>query len=356
MNKQRLVIKIGSNTLLPDGSLQTSYFERLFTVLKKLRDVGYAPILVLSGAVAAGKLLTGLGTKQSRAAVGQMQVFHLAQTAAAHAGIPLAALLLSREDIVHRSRYETLRQTLTDLLAAGVVPIINENDATTVAGATAFVDNDQLATIVAMMVEADALFLLTGVEGVFTENPLRNERAALILEIPEINVELLRRLAHGKTPGGRGGMERKLWAARIATASGIPTHIMQGARPELLTETLLEGKPQGTRCLAKKEGRREFSLKDRWILSAHNSGASIRLDAGAARAIKERKSLLAVGVKWVCGNFHEKESVELLDEESEVIALGLPSLSSRKLTTLVRAEGKPYNVEIMHADNIRLLI
>lgn len=356
MSVKRCVVKIGSSVLLSQSSPNARFFDALFVEMGRLQKAGWAPLLVLSGAVATGKTLSNLKTKQALAAFGQLALLSSVQTSAQNTNVSTALLLLSREDILNRERYETLRQTLDDLLDHKIIPIINENDATALSAAPDFRDNDHLATIVAMIVEADRLALLTDVEGVYPQDPRKDSAIAVIPTIENINLEIIKRLAHGKSLVGRGGMAGKLTAARMATAAGITTHIMNGDEPRRLTDVILGQAQAGTVCLPRSHASVDFSRRDRWLLSAQNTGASIRVDSGAAAALKKRKSLLAVGVQEIFGNFDEKECVELVDDQRETIALGLTTLSSPALQKLLRAKEKPYNVEVVHADNLRLLI
>lgn len=353
MTGRRLVIKIGTHTLLQKSKQLPEYFREFFDALEELMRKDYRPLLVLSGAVATGKTRQ-FTSSQARAAVGQMIILHIAAEEAARCGVETALLLLSREDIVNRTRYDTLRATLAELTSASAVPIINENDATATSNSPDFVDNDQLAAIVALSVHAKALYLLTHVDGVFSENPERSDAAEFIREIPNINVEIMKRIARGKTIAGRGGMEGKLRAARIATAVGIPTTIMSGKNPRLLIENVLGVASHGTRCLPRAR-ETNISPRDQWILSSQNTGASIELDTGAVEAVKKRKSLLAVGVRKLYGTFEKGECVELIDRNEETIALGKSTLSSAELQKLVEQPEKPYDTEVVHADYIFLL-
>lgn len=349
---QCAVVKISSQLSVADGRVQTAYLDRLFQACAEAQAGGWHILIVLSGAVAAG---TGPESTQARAAVGQLALAHAVfETAAAHHAKP-ALILLSREDIVNRVRFQTLEETFDDLLDHGIIPVINENDAAA-ARKNDFLDNDQLATIVAVAAKAEKLLLLTNVDGVYSDNPKTNAAATIVPEIPNVNLRIIEQLAQGKSLTGRGGMEGKLRAARIATAAGITTVIMDGADPQRIPHVLVRGATFGTRCLPRTHARGDLTFRDRWILSAQNSGASIQLDRGAADAIRQRKSLLAVGIRQTFGTFSEHECVELLDPHRETIALGLTALSSRKLEKLLRGPEKPFNVEVVHADNIHLLL
>lgn len=355
MNTHSVVIKIGSQLVLKGSELSEQFFGELFSQIKLLTDKGWQPVIVLSGAVARGKAIETLTGKHARAAFGQLELARVCAEAGEKNKVRTALMLVTKDDIINRTRYDTLQRTLADLAHAGIVAIINENDATTLVGVNDFVDNDQLASIIALMIHADRLILMTNVEGVFSANPAIDSQARLITEIKNINLEIIQRTLDGKTEHGRGGMDGKLRAARIATAVGITTHIVKGTNPSILTDILVNEKKQGTLCCARGRDLKDFTARERWIVSAQNSGASVQLDAGAAAAVKARKSLLAVGIQKVYGTFEQKECVELLDAEKETIALGLSEISSRRLGELLAQKEKQYDVEVVHANNLRLL-
>lgn len=352
---KRIVIKIGSQLVVKTIALDRLYLTEICREIAFLLKKQWQPLIVLSGAVATGKQHLPLYTKHAQAAYGQSYLTAAITQAAEEIKLPIAQLLLTRDDILQREHYSTTRATLEELITKGVIPIINENDATTLKGRSAFEDNDQLATIIALMMEADRLLLLTSVAGVFSSDPDNNRGAELIRKIANINLEIIRRIGRGKTTLGRGGMAGKLKAARLATAVGIATCIADGRNPRSLSKIVLQDCIQGTLCLPRSLKSDPLSERERWILSAQNTGASIQLDAGAVEAIKNRRSLLAVGVKKIFGHFTHNECVELLDPHHETIALGLTKLSSRELAQLLKSAKKPFNIEVVHADNLRIL-
>jgi len=166
---QRIVIKVGSNVLIKHGQIDRAFYDALFREINSLKQERWQPILVLSGAIASGEAQAQLRTKQAAAAYGQLVVINSVQEVARQFNVPLGLLLLSREDIANRQRYEALRETLSDLANNSIIPIINENDATAQTGQTDFRDNDHLAAIVAMIVEAERLVLMTDVDGVYED-------------------------------------------------------------------------------------------------------------------------------------------------------------------------------------------
>ena len=310
---------------------------------------------MLSGAVGAGKAhTTMLARKQAYAAVGQLRALDTAFHAAQKEGVELAMLLLSREDIVNRERYLSLQETVVELLLARITPIFNENDATSAISKHDFTDNDHLATILAVTMGADVLVLLTSVDGLYTANPEEHADATFIPEVHNINKDVIRN-GVGTSSLGRGGMSGKLKAARLATAAGIPTVIANANTPEILTRLLLQKERCGTMCHAQHDRRTKLTNRDRWVMSAQHSGASVTVDAGAKAALGQRKSLLAVGVKAIEGIFEMGDSIEVIDDQEETIALGLASVNSKTLAALMKQAQKPFGVEVIHADNLILL-
>ncbi|MFH0853224.1 MAG: glutamate 5-kinase [bacterium] len=350
-----IVCKIGSQVITSEGQISQGFLTNFFKELKRIHEAGWQPILVVSGAVATGRSQTKLESKQARAAFGQLKLMRELAKLAEQQDLKTALLLISREDIINRARYEALRQTLEELTHQDIIPVINENDATALPDQTEFLDNDQLATIIAIVAQADRLFLLTNVDGIFTNDPRLNPSAKLIDEIEFISQQTIRQVAKGSTSSGRGGIRGKLRAARIATAAGIPTIILNGTKPEQLSEVILSGASHGTYCLLRKQNVVDLKTRDRWLLSAQNSDARIQLDSGAIQALKNRKSLLAVGIQQICGQFDAKDCVELIDSKKEVVALGQTTISSQELEKMLKQSEKPYNVEVIHADNIFLL-
>jgi glutamate 5-kinase len=352
---QRAVIKVGTQSLIRDGVIHSEILEQLFHQISTLTKQGWECLLVLSGAVGSGKAHTGVLTrKQAYAAVGQLRALDVAFHAAEAEEVELAMLLLSREDIVNRERYRSLQETVEELLRAQMTPIFNENDATSASSRHDFTDNDHLATILAVTMGADILVLLTSVDGLYTANPQEHADASFIPEVHNINKDVIRN-GVGTSSLGRGGMSGKLKAARLATAAGILTIIANANTPDILNRLLLQKEHCGTICHPQHDRRKKMTNRDRWVMSAQHSGASVTVDAGARAALMRRKSLLAVGVKSMEGEFEEGTSIEVVDDQEETIALGLASLDSRQLQGLLHQEQKPFGVEVIHADNLILL-
>ena len=355
--KSLIVIKIGSRIVL-ESLFGTSVDEanevirNLFVTVHALVQSGQQVVLVVSGAVGTGKREGVLETIQAQAARGQFILTTKLATFAPE-DMRLALLLISSEDIVNRKRYLSLQETFAELLGAGVVPIVNENDATTIKGQNDFPDNDHLAAILSITLGASRVFLLTDVDGVYSRHP-KEIGAELYTEIANVNKELLQAASGKGSTISRGGMLGKLQAARLATAAGITTHIINGNLPERIA-SILKGEQFGTTCLPRTHSGVELNNRDRWLMSAKAGSGTIQLDKGAGAAVRMRKSLLAVGVQKVYGSFTAGDCVEIVDHMKETIAIGLVNQGGDALSAMLTQTEKPYGVEIVHADNLILI-
>lgn len=352
-----VVIKIGSNSLLDErGNISQAFLQRVVDVVQGLQSRGKFPLLVLSGAVATGAsdtpTLTSYG---ARAARGQLVVNTFMHQLSQAAGVKFGQFLLSRQDIIERDRYITLQKTFHECLAACIIPLINENDATASSKAHDFVDNDQLATIVGVVVGAESIFLFTNVAGVFRTAPNGNNNhdQTPIARITDVNKELMSLHVGKKSLAGRGGMESKLRAARLASFVGITTYILSGRILEHALKIIDGEECCGTICLPWPQPI-PLTERSRRLIVSHTSSASIKVDAGAVNALRQRKSLLAVGVTHVYGAFEADDSVEIIDHENRPVALGVSALSGTDLGKIITAKQRPFNVEVIHADNLIL--
>lgn len=365
---RRVVIKVGSSSLHhPQGGLDDQAIAEIVTVIASLKQKGIECILVSSGAVAAGMGQLGLRVrprdvagKQAVSAVGQgVLIERYARNLEKHALVG-AQILLSRIDLAEASRYRNAQNTLEKLLRLHVVPIINEND-TVAVDELCFGDNDTLSALVAGLVGADLLVLLTDVDGLYTCNPKKNQSAELIKEVSEISAVECMASGAGTTMG-TGGMVTKLRAAKIATRFGIGMLLLNFTRiRELLTMT--EGqKGEGTFFLPVKH---RLAGRKRWIAYAGLSEGSIQVDQGAAKAlIEEGKSLLAKGILTTEGTWERKEIVRIVNLQGEEIARGVAELSSDEvqkvkglhseiiLKHIPDFEGE----EVVHRDNMTLMV
>jgi glutamate 5-kinase len=341
----RLVVKLGTQVVTLDGiELAVERLLGLCESLARLRKRGVEVILVSSGAVGMGMRALGLkerprslGLRQACAAVGQGHLMHVYTGAFAARGVVAAQVLLTQEDLGDRDRALCLRTTLMRLLELGTIPILNENDSVSVRelvdhrrregqGAASgpsgvvnvFGDNDGLSARVSVVVDADALILLTNVDGLFTANPAQDPTATRIRELPLVDEAALGR-AEGGSAGGLGGMASKLEAARLASAEGATVVIANGGEPDVI-ERILAGEDLGTVIpAAERRGQRWRRI----AIAGRQRGALIVND-GALKAIGERKaSLLPVGVVRVEGDFEQGEVVEIRDGSGRVHGRGL---------------------------------
>lgn len=356
---RRLLVKVGSSSLTDSsGALDPARLAKLVDALAAARERGQDVVLVSSGAMAAGmrplKLKhrpRDLASKQAAASVGQsLLVGHYGTFFARH-GLAVGQVLLTVEDVARQDHYRNALRTFTKLLELGVVPIVNEND-TVATHEIRFGDNDRLAALVAHLVGADALVLLSDVDSLYTAHPkaLGAERISLVPDIDELEVD-----TDGKGAEiGTGGMTTKLQAARIATSSGIPVVL---ASAEAANDALT-GEPVGTLFLP--TGKRR-ARKLMWLAYASITQGELVLDAGAVRAVTERKaSLLPAGIIEVRGSFEAGDPVRLVNETGHVVARGLVNFDSEELPAMIGRStrelaenlGAHFDREVVHRDDL----
>jgi glutamate 5-kinase len=369
---ETVVVKVGSRVLTrEDGALDDNRVAAIADQLAKLRLDGRKPVLVSSGAVAAGmgrlgwkRRPTDLAELQAAAAVGQSRLIESYNKALAPHGLNAAQILLTAEDLQHRTRYLNVRNTIFALFGVGALPIINENDTVAVDElAISFGDNDRLAALVTNLLRAPLLVLLSDVEGLYDRNP--SEPGATVVSVVTNLEEAQRNLVHdGVGPQraqlSRGGMASKLRAARIAASAGESVVIASGRRPNVLLD-ILAGAEVGTLILA--EGRAVASRK-RWIGWSATPRGRLTLDAGATTAVESKgRSLLAVGVAAVEGNFVKGDVVALVDSTGREFARGLSNYSAPQMVTIAGQPTDriaellgqcPYD-EVVHRDNLVVL-
>jgi glutamate 5-kinase len=370
---KRVVIKLGSSLFFNDSG--NVALGRIFSFIEDIAEArlnGRQVIVVSSGAVALGsnalKMKSSsalLVQKQAFAAVGQSRLMNLYEQGFAKYGLNAAQVLLTEEDFSNRTRYLNLRNTLLKLLEMGVVPVINENDTVSTneleitERSPSFGDNDKLSALVMSKLEAQALILLSDVDGLFTDNPRTNREAALIAEVDEITPEI-EALATGKSLRGRGGMSTKLQAARIAMNSGGMAVIANGSKAGVLRR-ILAGETEGTLFLGKAE---TLSSKRRWIAFASSVAGRIHINEGALNAIlKKNASLLYAGVTRVESEFDLGDVVSIVGPNGQEVARGIVNYSSSDAAKLVGkhsdeiarvASAKNYDAVITR-DNIAFL-
>ncbi|VAW57391.1 Glutamate 5-kinase / RNA-binding C-terminal domain PUA, partial [hydrothermal vent metagenome] len=326
-NAKRWVIKIGSSLITDDGrGLDAKAIKGWAQQIAQLRQQGKEILLVSSGAVAEGMVRLNwqqrpkaLHDLQAAAAVGQMGLIQTYESCFQHHGIHSAQILLTHDDLSDRGRYLNARSTLSALLSFGVIPIINEND-TVATNEIRFGDNDTLAALVANLVEADALIILTDQQGLFSEDPRKNPNAKLI-SIGHANDAKLHKMASSSGGAlGQGGMSTKLSAAQRAARSGTATLITSGHNENALLN-IAKASENGTFLLPEAE---PMAARKQWLAGHLKVSGKVMLDKGASKVLLESgKSLLAVGVTAVSGDFVRGEMVACINHEGQEIARGL---------------------------------
>ncbi|MBD2260434.1 glutamate 5-kinase [Pseudanabaena sp. FACHB-2040] len=337
-----LVIKIGTSSLtaLDSGHLALSTLATLVETLCQLRRDGHRVVLVSSGAVGVGCRRLGLterpktiSMKQAVAAVGQGRLMRVYDDLFTSLNQPIAQVLLTRSDLVQRSRYVNSYRTFRQLLQLGVIPIVNEND-TVAVEELKFGDNDTLSALVASLIEADWLFLLTDVDRLYSADPRYHPDAKPIQWVERIDQLADLNIAVGErgSQWGTGGMVTKIAAARIATSAGIRTVITEGRRPENILK-ILQGEPLGTQ-FAPHAG--PVNARKRWIANSLVPVGRLYLDSGAVKAICEAgKSLLAAGITEIEGEFQRQDAVQLCSATGDEIARGIVNYSHQELQQIL---------------------
>ncbi len=366
---QRMVVKLGTSLLTGgSGRLDHDVMSRLVAQVAQLHQQGVEILVVSSGAMAAGRQRLGLAGKikgipfkQVLCSVGQSHLMHIYEELFGQYDIPVAQALLTKADLSDRSGYLNARNTLLALLQLRVLCIVNENDVVAVdeLDEAKFGDNDNLSAMVANLIDADLLLLLTDTAGLHTADPRRDPSARLIPEVKRIDAEI-ERLADKAGTLGIGGMVTKIEAAKLATASGVTVIIANGREPDIILR-LAHGERAGTRFLpttARLESRK------RWMLSGLCTSGQLVVDAGAATALKKQnRSLLAAGIKEARGNFDRGDLVEIYDTEGLHLGCGLVNYSSGEINLIKGAHsgkiatllGIDFGPEVVHRDNLAVL-
>jgi glutamate 5-kinase len=359
---KRVVVKLGSGVLSAGGDgLDAATMRRLASDVADARENGWEVVVVSSGAILAGRERLALSgrpstqLKQAAAAVGQSRLIRAWESAFARPKITVAQILLTADDLRHRERYLNARSTLLTLLRLGVVPIVNEND-TVAVEEIKFGDNDGLSALVAGLVDASLLVLLTDQDGLFTDDPRTNPGARLIARVrPGESPARAGRAG----PSGTGGMESKVRAAGRAAENGISAAIANGAKPGALS-ALLAGREAGTRFDA---GEKPLAKRRQWLAFASQPKGRIVVDAGAREALVARsKSLLATGVRSLSGVFSPGDVVSLVEGGVE-FARGLTNFGAGDLerirglksSQIEAALGHKPADEVVHRDNLAVL-
>ncbi len=361
-----LVIKIGTSTLTrpATGDLHISAIAHLVEVIVELRRQGYGVVLVSSGAVGVGCTRLGitdrpqkLTTRQAVAAVGQSRLMGIYDDFFGQFQQPVAQVLLTRANLVERQHYVNVSNTFQELLDMGILPIVNEND-TVATEELKFGDNDTLSALVASLVQAQWLFLLTDVDGLYSADPRRFPEAERILAVSgsELRSLAVDTSSEGKS-WGTGGMVTKITAARIATSAGVRTVIMHGREPENIPK-ILAGEPIGTQFAPQPQC---LSARKRWIAYGMVPMGELALDEGAVKAITTKgRSLLSAGIKSVAGEFDNGDCVSLLNPDGLEIGRGISHYNSNELRKIqgYRSEeiseilGYEGETTVVHRDNL----
>ena len=363
---KRIVVKIGSALLTNDGAgLDKEGIADWVDQISALKQKGIEVVLVSSGSVAEG--MTRLGWKkrpdalhelQAAAAVGQMGLVQCYQTNFSRHNFNTAQILLTHADLSDRTRYLNARSTLKTLIELNVVPVINEND-TVITDEIRFGDNDTLGALVANLVEADALVMLTDQDGLYTADPRKDKNAKLI-ESARAEDPAIKAVAGDGGTLGRGGMVTKVRAARLAARSGACSVIVGGRIKDVLTR-LQQGEELGTLLTC---DQKPMVARKQWIAGHLQTRGVITLDDGAVKALREKgKSLLPVGVIKVVGDFDRGEVLACVDKQGVTIAKGLVNYSASETQKILKKDSKDIasilgymdEPELIHRDNLVLV-
>ncbi len=366
---KRIVVKLGTG-LLTGGSdhLDQEVVSGLVNQVAQLHKQGRELIVVSSGSIALGKYKLGLSRKikgipyrQVLAAVGQSRLMHVYDRLFQQHNITVAQALLAKADLSDRAGYLNARNTLLALLELRVLPVVNENDVVAVdeIKEAIFGDNDNLSAMVANLVDADLLIILSDIAGLYTADPRSNPEASLIPQVERIDAGI-ERLASGTSSSlATGGMVTKIEAAKLATTSGVALVIADGREPDVILR-LVAGKAIGTRFLPTTS---KLESRQRWMLSGLSTRGTLIVDSGAATALKKRGSLLAAGIEQAEGRFERGDIVNIYDRDKSRLGCGITNYSSgdisiikgahsRKITTLL---GYDYGSEVVHRNNLVVL-
>ncbi len=334
---RRVVIKIGTSTLIDDyGMLRVGYLFEVARQISELRKHGIEIVIVSSGAIGVGLHVLDMGyerpkdipTLQAAAAIGQVELSSKYAEALFHYKLHMAQVLITRYETGERESYLHARDTLERLLELGVVPLINEND-TVVVDEIKFGDNDTLATLVATMIKADLVILLSDIEGLYTADPRTSEDAELLERVGSLTEELYNAAGGTGSTYGSGGMITKIKAARVLMAAGIPMVICEGSKPNVIAD-VASGKQIGTIFDASTSSH--ANARKLWIALGDNPKGSVTIDAGAANALREcGSSLLPVGIKSVEGSFAPGDAIGIYDGSHMIVGRGLARMSSRQI-------------------------
>jgi glutamate 5-kinase len=361
---RRIVVKIGSSTLVEAGALRRAWFESFAADVARMKRRGQEVLIVSSGAIAFGRGALGLAAgplrleqAQAAAAVGQIALARAWSEGLARHDVTVAQVLLTLSDTESRRRYLNARSTIKTLLGLGVVPVINEND-TVATEEIRFGDNDRLAARVASMCDADCLVLLSDIDGLYSADPRRDAGARFIPEVAAITPEMEAAAGASGSDAGSGGMKTKLIAARIAMDAGVHMAIAHGGALSPLAA--IENGARATWFVAPVS---PATARKRWIAGALAPAGALSIDAGAANALLSGKSLLPAGVIGVEGAFERGDCVRVVNADGAEIARGLVAydagearlIQGRRSSEIAAALGHEGRAEIIHRDDLVLV-
>ena len=365
---KRIVIKVGTSTITyANGKRNFSQIDRLAREISDLQNQGKEMILVTSGAVAVGVDRMGLPGKpktipgkQAAAAVGQGVLMHTYEKFFADYGQIVAQVLITKTEAIDRHRYTNTRNTFMELMRQRVIPIVNENDVVAL-DELKIGDNDNMSALVAGIVDADLVIILSDVDGLYTANPQTHPEAVIVSEVAEITPEIEASAGGVGSARGTGGMATKIQAAKAATSSGIHLVIASGTEKNAITR-VLQGEELGT-LFVSRENRLQF--RKRWLAFGAKIAGSIVVDDGCAKAIRKAGgcSILPAGVFAVQGEFLPGSTVSVIDKDAHELARGLVHYSSAELEQIKGCNsGEIANIlghknfdEVIHRDDLVIL-
>ena len=367
---RRIVVKVGTSALTSEAGLDAEMMADLVRQLCQIRDAYGEVLLVTSGAIAAGRSTLGsitkdvgsdISSRQVFAAVGQSRLMHTYQEMFAKHGAQIAQTLLTIPDLSNRQSYLNVGNTLQRLLELRVVPVVNENDVVAVDEiGEVFGDNDRLSALVANLVGADLLLILTDTEGLYSADPRNNPDVTLITEVDRVDAGIESLAGEELHPWARGGMATKLEAAKLVTTSGIPM-VMCHSKADNAVLRAVRGESIGTFF---KPASSKLEARKRWMLSGISQRGQIVVDIGAAGAlVRDHRSLLPAGIQYVEGDFSRGEAIYVVDSNGVKIACGIANYAARDIgkiqgmnSELIEGTlGYHYGQEVVHRNNLVLL-
>ena len=365
---KRIVVKVGTSTITyPTGKMNLGRMEKLVRELTDLANQGREIVLVTSGAIAVGmdrmgkkKRPRSIPQRQALAAVGQGALMHAYGSLFAAYGRMAGQVLLTKENSRRHHQYTNSRNALKAMLAMGVLPVVNENDAVAV-DEVKIGDNDTLSATVATLVDADVLIILSDVAGLYTANPATHKKARLIPEVREITPDIEKLAGGAGSAAGTGGMRTKIEAAKIATRSGV-TMVVASGEEDGVIRTVLNGEAVGTLFPAREE---HLKARKSWLAFGRNIAGDLVVDDGCAEAmLTGGKSLLAAGLVSVEGAFAAKSTVRVLTQEGREIARGIVNydavslrrIAGRRTDEIAAILAAPVFSEVIHRDNMVLMV